>query len=365
MIERIYIDNVRSFANFEWKPDRLAMLLGPNGAGKTSLLETIFALRSFVLGDANIAETFPESSRTREDQRFTQTIELDVSIAAATYHYRLVVEQDPKGLNDPLVAEETLQAGQGLIENKSKDLSVYRGTQARAIPGTRPTRSLIGRVPTGTEASFVLPFQEWIYNLWLLRPDPRAMTSRTDRRRVSSAPWLERDMSNFAAWYPPTLASRPRDMGNAIRAVEPALPGLVELRDLSGTLEAVFERGGRTTSYAFDELSDGERALVAAYVVLHVVASPGKVLLIDEPDNYVGLREIQPWLAELCDRVLRSDGPQVMLVSHHPDVLNFLAPEHGWTMFREERGPTRIERFQADGGLDPAEAAARGWGAPK
>ena len=31
MIERIYLDNIRSFVNFEWRPERLALLLGRNG----------------------------------------------------------------------------------------------------------------------------------------------------------------------------------------------------------------------------------------------------------------------------------------------------------------------------------------------
>jgi len=366
MIERLYIDNVRSFVNFEWKPDRLSVLLGPNGAGKTLLLETLFALRGFVTGAASIGETFDELSRTRWDSRTVQTIELDVRAGGGLYRYRLVVEQDAGGRNDPLVASESLQFNDvEKVEFKTADLGLYRGAQTKAMPGTRPTRSGVGALSSIGQNEFVRAFQEWIWNLWLLRPDPRAMSARVDRRRVARAPWLEKDLSNFAAWYPPTLASQPRDVMNAIRAVEPALPGLVEVRDAGGTLEAVFERGGKTSSYAFDELSDGERALIALYSVLHVLASPGKLLLLDEPDNYLGLREIQPWLAELSDRALRSGGPQVILISHHPDALNFLAPEHGWRMFRDPDSQTRIQRFEVQGNLEPAEAAARGWDEPQ
>jgi predicted ATPase len=186
------------------------------------------------------------------------------------------------------------------------------------------------------------------------------MSSRIDRRRGGAAPWLATDLSNFAAWYLPTLVSKPAAMFQATRALEPALPGLVELHANEGELEARFEREGVTSSYSFDELSDGERSLVALYVVLHALAVPGKVLLLDEPDNYLGLREIQPWLAELTDRALKSDGPQVILISHHPEALNFLAPERGFRMFRDSKGPTRIERFKPQEDLRPDEVVARG-----
>ncbi len=361
MIERAYLDNIRSFVSFEWKPERLALLLGPNGAGKTSLFETLFALRGFVTGEKSVSEAFPDLSRTRWDTRSAQTIELDVRASGGLYRYRLVVEHDASGRNDPLVASESLSFDdRAMVEFKTGNLRVYRGAQAEAIPGTRPTRSGVGALdPSSNE--FLGGFQDWMRDLWLLRPDPRAMSGRVDRRRVTKTPWLETNLSNFAAWYPPLFASKPGAMFKAMTALQQTLPGLVELRQTEGALEALFDHGGVTSTYSFDELSDGERALVALYVVLHAVAGPGKVLLLDEPDNYLGLREIQPWLAELTDRALRSVGPQVILISHHPEALNFLAPERGWRLWRDDNGPTRIEKFEVEGHLDPAEMIARGW----
>ena len=141
MIERVYLDNIRSFASFEWKPERLALLLGPNGAGKTSLFETLFALRGFVTGEKSVSEAFPDWSRTRWDTRSAQTIELDVRASGGLYRYRLVVEHDASGRNDPLVASESLSFDdRAMVEFKTGDLRVYRGAQAEAIPGTRPTR---------------------------------------------------------------------------------------------------------------------------------------------------------------------------------------------------------------------------------
>jgi predicted ATPase len=362
MIERLYLDNIRSFVNFEWKPERLALLLGSNGAGKTALLETLRAVQGFVGGMLSVSEAFPTTSRTRWDTRTEQTVEVDARLPNGLYRYRLVIVHDPEKPDRPLVKSESLHhEEQPIVEVDGGELRVHRGTELEALRGARPTRSAIDTINRGAVLG---AFQAWVYKIWLLRPDPRAMQAQVDRRRPG-APWLSPNLSNFASWYPHQLASSQRAMFMAMEALEPILPGLVELRVNQGELEACFEREGATTSYSFDELSDGERALIALYVIMYSVAMPGRVLFLDEADNYVALREIQPWLAELAERALKSDGPQVILVSHHPEVLNFLAPERGFRMFREGNGPTRIERFHPQVGLSPDETIARGWDAPR
>jgi len=365
MIERVYLDNFRSFVNFEWRPGQLALLLGPNGAGKTALLEALDAVQAFVKGETSVSEAFPASSRTRWETRVGQTIELDVRIRKILYRYRLVVTHDADDDDDVQVASEALQSDDGsIVEFRSGDLTLFRDQKPQAMAGAKPTRSGVGALAS-RPGDALAQFQDWISTkLWLIRPDPRAMSGRVQRRRGTNAPWLEPDLSNFAAWYVPTLAAKPGSVFKAHAAIAEALPGFVELFEEDAELSARFERDGTTSTYRFDELSDGERALVALYVILHAVAGPNKTIVFDEPDNYLALREIQPWLAELADRTLRADGPQVLLVSHHPDALNFLAVQNGWRVFRDRSGPSRIERFQAAEALDAAETVARGWDEP-
>lgn len=360
MLERVYIDNVRSFVNFECKPERFSLLLGTNGAGKSALFEVLFALRGFIMGDRGAPEAFPASSHTRWDTRSEQTIELDVLTPQGRCRYRLVLREGDGG--EPVVASEKLVAETGLVVDFSDGQLRYMAG-APPIPWTRFARSAVGMLDPGTDPA-LRAFQEQIAAIWLIRPNPRAMSGRVDRRRISKAPWLEPDLSNFAAWYLPMLASKPGSVFKAIQAIQGIVPGLEELFESDGSLAAHIVNEGKTSTFSFDELSDGERALVALYVVLHVVAVRGKVVLFDEPDNFLALREIQPWLMELLDRALASDGPQVMLVSHHPEALDLLAPEKGWRMSRVNAGPTRIERFRGAEGLSPGEAVARGWDEP-
>ena len=94
----------------------------------------------------------------------------------------------------------------------------------------------------------------------------------------------------------------------------------------------------------------------------HFLIAKGATVLIDEPDNYVSLREIQPWLVAVTEAVEEGDG-QVLLISHHPEIINQWAPGSGVQFVRDGAGPVRVEKFRGDidSCLDPAELIARGW----
>jgi len=51
------------------------------------------------------------------------------------------------------------------------------------------------------------------------------------------------------------------------------------------------------------------------------------------------------------------------LISHHPEIINLLASEHGVVFSRTGLGPVRAETYRPDrlGTLRPAEQIARGW----
>lgn len=359
MIERVYLDNLWTFVNFEWRPGSLAVLMGANGSGKTALLDAIRYLQTFLLGNGSSVETFDESTRTRwEKQRREQKIELDVRGNGGLYRYRLVLEHDEPGKNR--VASESLHhEDRALVSFVGGELQIFHDDGS---PGPRfqakETRSGVGAVEPASDDRLLAWFKAWILNLWLLRPDPRAMKPRVERK---AAGWLAPDLSNFGAWYLTTLSAKPGSMFKATAALGKVLPGFLELHEDGGYLRARFGDDAASESFRFDEISDGQRMLIALYMLRYAVAGPGKTLVIDEPDNYVSLREIQPWLTEMTDLALARGGPQIWIISHHPEVLDLLARDFGWRFFRDGTGPTRIERFQPAAGMGPAETVARGW----
>ena len=111
----------------------------------------------------------------------------------------------------------------------------------------------------------------------------------------------------------------------------------------------------------FDQLSDGEKALVGLYMVRAALATgAAQTVLIDEPDNYVGIPELQPWVLSL--RELLDEDHQAILISHHPEILSSAGEDFGRYLWRDNHtSPTRIGLLTVPAGLSPGEAIARGW----
>jgi hypothetical protein len=66
-----------------------------------------------------------------------------------------------------------------------------------------------------------------------------------------------------------------------------------------------------------------------------------------------------PWLLDLEDSVGATDV-QVVISSHHPEIVNMLAPDCGIELTRERSGPTmtRLYRQDPECKLEPAEIVA-------
>ena len=150
-------------------------------------------------------------------------------------------------------------------------------------------------------------------------------------------------MQNFVEWY---WSVAQKNIGSVVRLFEElkeVLPGfeslsMIESGENARVLKAEFHsRTGdrRLNQYSFDQLSDGQRFLVALYSLLYLVDDDRlteghrRSLFIDEPDNYLSLREVQPWLAQVvgaCGEALE----QAVVISHHPKTIDYLAePREG------------------------------------
>ena len=73
----------------------------------------------------------------------------------------------------------------------------------------------------------------------------------------------------------------------------------------------------------------------------------GRRTSLDEPDNYVALPEIQPWLMELSD-ACGDAGRQAVACSHHPELIDYLGGEHGLLLNREESGVVTVRTLETD-----------------
>jgi predicted ATPase len=126
------------------------------------------------------------------------------------------------------------------------------------------------------------------------------------------------------------------------------------------------EAGRGPIGYRFGELADGQRTLIALYTLLSASCTDEEdqyTLCLDEPENFLALPEIQPWLVTLYDRCSQGET-QALLISHHPELINYLlASPVGYWFDRQSNLPTRVKRITADetGSLPISELIARGW----
>ena len=111
----------------------------------------------------------------------------------------------------------------------------------------------------------------------------------------------------------------------------------------------------------FEQLSDGERMLIALYMLRAALKTgAARTVQIDEADNYVGLPELQPWL--LSTRELLDEEHQLILISHHPEILTNSGEANGRYLWRDSHSsPTRIGPLKVPNGMTAGEAIARGW----
>jgi predicted ATPase len=362
MLTRIYIDNFRCFVNFEYRPERKQLLLGANGSGKSSLLDAVRYVKSFICGEHN---PFTPSTRTRWQDRPLQVIEIEALLDRQEYQYRVEIQFESETRQPSVNLESLKVAGATRFELAKGQLRFYleRGTEETAKPPDTTRSALhLSRLSN----PHVHRFMEWLDSVHCLRIDayPGEMSEQSDSGEQNP----DFEMENLASWYRYLLKAHPAENVRFLTSMRSALDGFRELRFYSsgGELEelrAVFEMSAsKSVNYSLSELSDGQRYLIALYMTLHFLITKGRTVFIDEPDNFIALREIQPWLKAAEEAVEDYQG-QLILISHHPEILNQWASSHGLRFFRENNGHARTEKFKSDprGELMPSEIIARGW----
>ncbi|SRR6266446_3351672 len=366
MITRVYIDNFRCFTNFEVKPNRLNLLIGNNGAGKSTFIEVVHRVVQLAVMGYAIDLAFPWHTRTSWDKRSNQRIELEVTGNGGVYQYSIDLSHDLNQLTVALQREQVTYEGRPLFlyDNDVVKLHNNEGKLGAQFP-YRGTRSFLSQLEARPENTLLRWFLESLAQIWLLKLNP----TDVGRESLRESETLHADGSNFASWYRHLSQERPEGLPKLFERLSDTLPGFHTLKTISTgqhgrkrDLVVSFGFGNPETKYEvdFDDLSDGERATIILYCILMDPNSRRRTLLLDEPENYVGLQLVQPWLVDLAD-AMRSEG-QLFLISHHPEVIDYLAADESLLFERPNGGPTRSRSnpFDRNHGLKASELVTRG-----
>lgn len=366
MLQRLYVDNYKCLVNFSLEFDELSLLLGRNGSGKSTVFEVLKRIQQFLSGDSRVRDCFPPQALTRWETRGTQVFEVAIRGDGGVFKYRLVLEHSDDRKKVKVETEELQFDDRALFSFHQGTVELLKddGSAGPTYPFDW-TQSGLASVYQREEYRHLDWFRNHIrrYAIVSLKPDRMHGETTEENEQLSV------DGDNFASWYRFLVQEYPNRILELSSKLREVIDGLDEIRLRQvGSENRVLEVGllhdgvNKPFYYSLDELSDGQRALVALYTMIAAGAAAGYTLFLDEPDNYVALSELEPWLMELGDSC--GEGlHQAVLISHHPELIDQIGKDCGVWLKREGTGPVRIGDAPAPppGTLRLSEVVARGW----
>ncbi|MFC1492304.1 AAA family ATPase, partial [Nitrospinota bacterium] len=281
--------------------------------------------------------------------------------------YRVEVEHE-KGTERARIILESLKAGPDpLFEFRKGDVQLYRDNHTEGPAYSADwSESAMARVAPRNDNQRLSRFIELMRGVSVCALDPKNFAAES--RSEDSV--LEPHAGNLASWYRHQIQERQDRMPEVVEALRKVLDDFDSIRMEKVGAEArafmvVFKDGSGRYELRLDELSDGQRALIALYALIHL-SGDQDVLFLDEPDNYLALAEIQPWLMALSDGC-GTRPRQAIICSHHPELLDYFGGEAGILLKRESSGVVtarplkEVLTSQADSALKLSEIVARGW----
>lgn len=375
MLKRLYIHNYNSLVNFEIFFDKdFALFLGGNGSGKTSVFNALNEIQRFVLSNVKLNDkkidekdrVFKSSTLTRWNNDPLQKFEMDIEGNGGIYRYSLEIEHE-LGRDLSRVKTEALSFdSQSLyrfeIEEVEK-MQVGKGWLFNDLPSKEGIfypadwfGSGLATVQERHDNKKLFWFKRWLERLFVAHITPSSI--KFDMEQDEKHPEL--DLSNYVAWLNYFNNENREGMNLVESELRQIVGGFTSFKFSQYGVKKILEAKINNKFYRFDELSDGQKSLAALYTLIY--CTPDNALIcIDEPENYLALPEIQPWLNTLRDQC-RERSLQVILISHHPSLINFLTTNSGYWFFKEDlHTRTKSIAKQDDSGLSLAQLIETGW----
>jgi hypothetical protein len=325
----------------------------------------LFFLRQFATNGNVLDKSFIVAQRTRWRSEGPITFEIESVLADTTYRYRVVIDSIGEPPVSRVSSETVCANGELILGFEDGNVQLYSDTREpiAAYPFDA-SRSALATIVPRKDNLILTRFQQWLGRLLCFRINPFDMESRAEGETL----YPDIRLAGFAKWYRHLVQANPDvylDLRESLKASidDFASLALDPFGDKVSVLFCKFAAAsGPEVKVYFHELSDGQRCLICLYTILHFVLAKGSTVILDEPDNFLTLREIQPWLMRATDVIDEGQG-QLIVISHHPEFINQWAPSGGVEFVRDGMGPVRVEKFKGDpqSPLSPAELIARGW----
>lgn len=341
MINYLYANNFKSFVNFKVEFNRLNLMIGKNGSGKSNVFTLIFSLVEMVRGSYGVIDRcFPYSSLTRWMKSNIQTFEMGLSDDDHTYVYKIEIKQNSDSRRAQVIYEKISRDNKVLFLMENGSSILYDDSLVGASVLTNDNISGVSFVPLDGKHTYIEGFKKAIFSIILCSPDPRSMVANVGKEELGAMV----NFSNIASIYAGLLQTDPEMYGDLMSVLKDINPYLnrfkITMSPMGRFLVAEYCYNDVSSEFYFDELSDGEKMVFALYLILFGFIKKGYTVLMDEPDNYLSLREIQPWCSEIESEVM--ERGQCIMISHHPEIIDYLAVTNGIWISRIKSGESIV-----------------------
>ena len=344
MIKKIYIDNYNSLVNFSIDLKKINILIGKNGVGKTSVFRAIEALSAFVSGHRSVDEIFLASTLTKWMRSDIQTFELYLDASGHEYLYHLEIEYSADKRNKRVKKENVKYEKKDIFDAENGKVTLYNDSFAAGpVIVLDWNYSGVGMVADRHDNTLLSAFKREIAKVIVCSPKPYRIRNIVNiERRIPDYDFSQ--MGEILKWMMLEAPDKIISLNEEYRKIFPSFSRVyLSGGDSEKELNFAYNIEGKECSFRATDISDGERQLYILYMLAMYYFKEGYTLFIDEPDNYISIREIQPWCIKL--EQISEDVPtagQCLLVSHHGEVIDYLANSSGIWMSREGNYITRI-----------------------
>jgi len=345
MLKRLYAHNFKCLQNFELKLDSLSsvFLLGKNGSGKTTIFDVIEIFQQVGRGVTALKDLISEASFNHNNTHLPIDFELDVVIEKKNFSYKLSIEF-PTGFTHPKIKNESLFSNNKAIFQRNGGQASVNDSSNFSLDWHHIGLPLVS-VRSDDEPLAI--FRDWLKNIIILSPFPRRFN---DLSKAESATIL-RGGENIIDWARWLLSSNPSLYITIFDFLKFRMQDLKVFKfEVLGRddkeLKFTFEDNNINFQVDFSQLSDGEKIFfLGATVIAAHINNPTILCLWDEPDNFVGLKELNHFItaSRKSFEALGSKG-QLIMTSHNERVVNNFSDHNIFVVTRSSHlSPTRIE----------------------
>ncbi|MEH1765734.1 AAA family ATPase [Nostoc sp.] len=366
MLKRIYIDNFRCLVNFELNFDSINLFLGSNATGKSTVFEVLRKIQTFTSGDSKVEGIFKSIDCTRWRHFTTQRFELEIAGNGGNYKYALAIEHNQE--KSRVMHECLWFDNQLLLKFDMGEVQLFRDNYSEGPKYSFDwSQSMLPSLMPRPENTKLTWFKNRMNRFIIVKIIPSLIIDGSEQEEIQ----LSYRMENFVSWYR-YISQDQGKVAELMNVLKDILDGFVsfkfeQFREKYLTLNLRFltDTDRKIIDYSLSELSDGQKVLVALYTLIYCTQSEDYTLCIDEPENFLALPEIQPWLIQLSD-FCSEERLQALLISHHPEFINYLLTSPiGYWFDRQSNAPVKVRKISneeaEDTGLKISQLIARGW----